>query len=178
MRQYVFAQDLSGGVCAQRQHDDDAARAGGYGKGKRIKCSLLQAVISGFNIACHLFLRLIDRGLRVFLIQKRPAHGGQYKASRDLDNRQRDAEEAEHGRAKQLDDGEEEDRIDRNAAGQRAIDLGRNNAYQSEKYQRRTERIDDGKQRAESKGKVLPKQSHSASFSIGWQKKLLLLMKR
>ncbi len=154
----VARQVAIGDLGGQGEHDDQCSRAGGDGKGEGIERLLFEGALAHLGVEFGVFL-LVARGLAgVLLVEHGPADGGDDDAARELHDGQRDAEEAQDGRAQQLDDGEEDDVVDGDAAGERAIDLGACVADQAEKDQRGSERIDQRQQSGEGDEKRIPNQ--------------------
>jgi len=114
-----------GGVDAEREHDDDAAGAGGDGEGEGVKGFLLEAVNLGRGDGGNGVsgIGFLLTGCAVLLVQERPADHGDNDSSGDLHDGQGDPEEAEQRRADELDDGEEDDGVDGDFAGEGAIGL-------------------------------------------------------
>lgn len=149
MRQNILAQFGIGDVCTERKHADERARPGSNGKRKRVERAFLKMpCIHHISRLGFLLLILRIRGI-AFLIQQAPCHRRDDDAAGELDNWQRDAEEFEDGRARQLDRREEDDVIDGNFARQRANEIRGRIAHQRKKDQGRAERIDQWQQHAE-----------------------------
>ena len=110
----IAIRDASG-ECQER---DKRARAGGHGKSERVEGSLLKIPCSCFVSYLALFLLVLNDRACVSLVLHRPSHCRYDDAAGELDNRQRDSEEIEDGRAQQFDYGQEDDVIDRNLARQ------------------------------------------------------------
>jgi len=129
---------LYGGVRAESDHDHNAAGAGSNWKCERVEDFLLQRAESSRVHVLGLFFWRVG----ILPIQKIPTHRRQYQASRNLHDRQRDPEEAQHGGSRKFDGGEKEDRADGNLASQLPVDEVGCVTDEPKKNQCRSERID------------------------------------
>jgi hypothetical protein len=163
VRENLIAERRLRGVNAQREHDDDAAGASRDGEGERIERLLLQLRDLCLGDGGHGCVGLLRAGGAVFLVQQPPTDHRDHDSAGDLDDGERDAEEAKYRRANQLNDGEEDDGIDGDFAGQCAIGLNGRGADEAEEDQGGAERVDQRQKRAEAKGEVFPEQQHEFS---------------
>src|ERR1017187_9297453 len=114
----ITIRDVSG-ECQQR---DKRPRARGYGKGEWIERCLLKVLCPCFGSYLALLLLVLNNRACIPLVQYRPSHRRYHNAAGELDDRQRDSEELENGRAQKFNDGQKDDVIDCDLARQRPID--------------------------------------------------------
>jgi hypothetical protein len=160
------------GVDGEREHDDDAAGAGGDGKGERVEGFLLEGVNlslgdGGDGSVGGVGFLMAECG--VLLVQERPADHGDDDPSGELHDGEGDAEETEDRGADEFDDGEEDDGVDGDFAGQGTVGLGGSIADEAEKDERGAEGVDEWKKRAKAQSEVLPEKVHrstSMAFEI------------
>jgi len=148
------------GVDGEGEHDDDAAWACGDGKGERIEGFVLQAVDLVLGDGRDGCFSLLGVGGAVFLVQQRPADHRDYDAAGDLHDGKRDAEEGEEGGADEFDDGEEDNCVDGDAAGEGAVGVDWRSADEAEEDERGAEGVDERKKRAEAQCEVFPEKVH------------------
>ena len=160
MREDGLGKGGMGGVDAECKHDDDATRTSCNGKSEGIEGFFSKTVDLGRGYGGDGCLRLFRVWSAVLLIQQRPADHGDDDAAGDLHDGEGDAEEAQEGGADEFDDGEEDDGVNGDAASEVTVGLDRSSTDQAKEDERRSEWVDERKERAEAQSKVFPENVH------------------
>src|ERR1700733_1442752 len=159
---------MLGGVNAEGEHDNYTAGAGGDWEGEGIEGFLVQAFDLEVGFGWSSGLRLFGVWMCVGLIEHRPADHGEHDAAGELHDGKRDAKEAKERGADELDDGEEDDGVDGDPAGEAAVDSGRGAPDEAEEDNRGAEWDDERKKRAEAQSEGFPEEVHRVHCEVRW----------
>lgn len=134
---------------AEGQHGDQGARARGDWKCEWVEGLIVQVPRIGCLIDLDLFALAAGTRFGVLLVQHRPSNARDHYPARNLNDGQRDTEEIENRRSQEFDDGQKNDVVDRNLAGERPINFGGDLSNNTKEDERRSQRIDERQQSAE-----------------------------